>query len=507
MKRPAEALRGAKSSVRGQFSAVTSQSERSLLLGIVLLVTVASAVTGFVLAQYYSIDVLSSLIFVPQDCYIDWGMNVGRHCFSDYTMPVTLGLRPNPWEPYPAWTSADHVPFQNNYPPAGMLPHVTFGLLGQWLHAPRVGLFGYLLALAIAVFSPAIWAARGTRGYDRVVVFIACGMAAIPAWMTIDRGNSVGFVVPIALIFLVALCRGRWRVVTIMVILAALVKPQFVLLAVVLFAARRWKDSVIAVVGAVLFNFAAYALWPRNFPGTIAQSMRATLESGAFQRLVGAQNVSFSKAVLLIPDSIVKLQNGGSVPDGFLIGLRSLIGFVVVLLVVAFVVALGRRISPVMAGIAMLATASLFPALTQPYYLVFVLPVAALLVRDPDGPPGSGIFDRAATVGGHRRAAGIWLSLAAALSIAQIALPGPSSSVPIVGQLGLPGIAVMTAPLVASTLSLTPILWLIACVAIIVSYARKPVPALVDDAAADPEESTDTAADSPPQKSEVIAKS
>lgn len=506
MKRSVEVLRGAKSAVRDRFAAVAGQSERSLLLGTVLLVTAVSAVTGFVLAQYYSIDVLSSLIFVPQDCYLDWGMNVGRHCFSDYTMPVTLGLRPNPWEPYPAWTSADHVPFQNNYPPAGMLPHVTFGLLGQWLHAPRVGLIGYLLALAIAVFSPAMWAARGARGYDRVVVFIACGMAAIPAWMAIDRGNSVGFVVPIALVFLVALARGQWRLVTLMVILAALVKPQFVLLAVVLFAARRWRSGGIAVAGAVLLNFAAYAFWPHDFPGTIAQSMRATLESGAFQRLVGAQNVSFSKAVLVIPDSIAMLSNGGPVPEGFLIGLRSLVGYVVLVLVIAIVVGLGRRISPVMAGIVMLATASLFPALTQPYYLVFVLPVAALIVRDPDGPPGSGIFDRAGTVGGRRRAVGIWLSLAAALSIAQVALPGPSSSVPIVGQLGLPGIAVMTAPMVASTLSLTPVWWLLACVAILVSYARKPAPAPTS-APADLEVSTEAAADSPPQKSEVIAES
>ncbi len=36
-----------------------------------------------------------------------------------------------------------------------------------------------------------------------------------------------------------------------------------------------------------------------------------------------------------------------------------------------------------------------FPALVFHYYLVFVLPVAALVVRDPDGPPGAGIFDQA----------------------------------------------------------------------------------------------------------------
>ena len=107
--------------------------------------------------------------------------------------------------------------------------------------------------------------------------------------------------------------------------------------------------------------------------------------------------MSFAKGLLLIPDGIAAANAGGTVPEGFLAGPRSLIGYVVLVLVVVCVLALGRRIPPVMVGIALLATASLFPALSYRYYLVFVLPVAALVVRDPDGPPGSGIFDRLAT--------------------------------------------------------------------------------------------------------------
>jgi hypothetical protein len=51
-----------------------------------------------------------------------------------------------------------------------MLPHKIFALPAAWLHAPRPGLFGYLFALTIAVFTPAIWAARGARGLERLVV-------------------------------------------------------------------------------------------------------------------------------------------------------------------------------------------------------------------------------------------------------------------------------------------------------------------------------------------------
>jgi hypothetical protein len=480
--RPPEVLRGILSAIRERLAAVAGQSERTILLGTVLLASAVSVATGFVLAQYYSVDVISSLIvFPPGDCYLDWPMKVGRHCFSDYSITVSIGMAPNPWDPYPLYLPPDFRPTHFNYTAAGMVPHVIFGFLGKWLGAPRLGLFGYLLVLTIAVFAPSVWAARGARGLERVVVFVACGVAAIPAWMVIDRGNSVGFLAPIGLVFLVALCRRRWGLVTIMVVLAALVKPQFAVLAVALFAARQWRFGGTAVGGAVVGNLAAYALWPRDFPQTIMQSIHNTFgygNGGSRAAVAANSNVSFGKALLTVPDGIKAQETGGTIPDDFLAAPRSLIGYAVLALVVVSVVALGRRIPPVMVGIALLATASLFAALTNPYYLVFVLPVAALVARDPDGPPGTGIFDRPEVVGGRRRAVGMCVSLAAALCIAQIALPGPARQVgATVGQLG----ADTRTFVVTSTVFLTPILWLVACAAIIVSYARRPAVSGRDD--------------------------
>ena len=273
MNRPLEVLRGAVTAIRERLLAVTCQSERTVMLGTILLASAVSAATAYVLTQCYSVDVLSSLVVVPEDCWLDWGTNIGRHCFSDYAMVVGHGMRPNPWEPYPMFLPPDSSRCGIGYPAAAMMPNLLFGLPAKWLGAPRLGLIGYLLALTIAVLSPAVWAARGARGLERVVVFVALGAAAIPAWAVIDRGNSAGFVVPIALVFLVALCRRRWGLVTIMVILAALVKPQFAVLAVALLAARQWRWGGIAVAGVAISNLAAYLLWPRDFPETIAQSI------------------------------------------------------------------------------------------------------------------------------------------------------------------------------------------------------------------------------------------
>ncbi|ETW21525.1 membrane protein [Mycobacterium gastri 'Wayne'] len=460
--------------IRQQLLALTRQSERTLLLGTILLVSALSAVTSFVLVQYYSIDVLSSLVFPPQDCWLDWGTRIGRHCFSDYGISMDVGLRANPWEPYPLMLPWDNYRLGgSNYPAAGLVPQTFFGLLGRLLHAPRLGLLAYLLVLTIALLASAVWAARGARGLERVVVFLTLSVAAIPVWAVIDRGNSVGFVTPIELVFLVGLQRRRWKLVAIMVVLAALVKPQFALLAVALFAARQWRLGSIAVMGVVVSNLAAYLLWPRDLPRTVAQSIHGVLNyGGSLSMLVGPYNVSFGKGILFIPDRISHPQ-WGYLSNGFLDGARLHVGYLVLALVVVSVLALGRRISPVMVGISLLVTASLFPVLVYQTYLVFALPVAALVVRDPEGQPGSGIFDRFAVLGDGRRAVGICVSLAAALSIAHIALPGPPMLTPIAGQLGVVGVVGST-PIVYTTAALAPIAWMIACAAIIFSYARRP---------------------------------
>jgi hypothetical protein len=463
------------SGIRGRLATICGQSERNILLGTVLLASAVSAVMTYVLTQYFSIDAMSSLILVPEDCWLDWGTRVGMHCFSDYPWQVSMALRPNPWQPYPILLPPDYKPFPNPYPAAAMVPHVIFGLLGKWLGAPRLGMLAYLLVLTLAVFSPAAWAARGARGLERVVVFVACGLAAIPAWYVVDRGNSAGFVVPVALVFLVTLGRRRWGLVAIMVILIALLKPQFVVLAVALFAVRQWRLGGMVVAAAAIGNIAAYLLWPRDFPGTILQSIRNTLGYGNFHMRVSNENVSFGKGLLTIPDAIKAQQTGGKIPDGFLAAPRSLIGYGVLILVVVAVVVLGRRIPPVMSGILLLTTASLFPAVSNRYYLVLALPIAAVLVRDPDGPPGSGIFDGFRRLGDRRHALGVWLSLVTALTLAQIPLPSPTVQAEIAGQMGAVGV-IGSRPVVVTTVLFAPLLWLVTCLAIVVSYARRPGP-------------------------------
>ena len=56
MNRPLEALRGTVTAIRERPLAVICQSERTVMLGTVLLASAVSAATGYVLTQCYSVD-------------------------------------------------------------------------------------------------------------------------------------------------------------------------------------------------------------------------------------------------------------------------------------------------------------------------------------------------------------------------------------------------------------------------------------------------------------------
>ena len=86
-----------------------------------------------------------------------------------------------------------------------------------------------------------------------------------------------------------------------------------------MFVAWQWRLGGITVAGVVASNLAVYLLWPRDFPGTIVQSIRYALACGNFYALVSDQNVSFAP--------------------------RSLIGWGVLVLVVVALMALGWRAS------------------------------------------------------------------------------------------------------------------------------------------------------------------
>lgn len=439
-------------------------SPRSFTISSILILSMISGFYYLILGPYGGMRAYHSLLYTPNDCRSDpgWVPIIGVHCFGDYLSPLFPAMQSDPW------SGVDPT----NYPATGIAIFWIFGHIGLWLGS-RFSLLAYIGLLTAAILTPAVWAARASKAHEKIVVFLVCGVAAIPGLLTIDRGNSIGFEVPIMLAYLIALRREKWKNVAILVVLAALIKPQFALLGVALLAAREWRLSLQAGMGLVITSILAYLLWPADFPSTIDRSVKMILNytspagGNISSTPIIRYNVSFIKGIFLLPDALAANKTGGVLPADYLNYGRLSVGFGITILILLCLLLLGRRIPPMIAGITLLATASLFVNVSHNYYLIFAIPIAALIMRDPQGFPGSGSLD---TISKSHRIAVFLISISTSASIAQIPLPLPVAVKAYTAGGKLYPIDGAGPLNVETTAVLTPLLWLATCLAIIVSF-------------------------------------
>jgi hypothetical protein len=434
-------------------------SPSGLLIGTVLIMGGLSLVTG-VIASYFGVDVVSSLSFITPDghCPDDnpATSGIGTHCFSDYYQVTEYVPDANPW-----------TGRKSNYSAAGMLPNAFTGWIGTVFNSPRVGLITFLLLLTAALVTPAVWASRGKSITPRLVAIGAFGILSIPALSALDRGNSAALALPALLAFLIAIRRGKFAAAVIAITAAALIRPQFLILIAVLWALRKWRLSVIALVSVGVTNLIAYAAWPRDFPRTLIDSVIAVAHYGRQYSMADdfPANVSLGKGAYEIGRWLLGFV--GRVPSAFVVDhYGGFVSFGVATVVILIVIALGRRLPVLLSASLVLMSATLFPGATWSYSLSSCLAIAAVLLRDPlDRVPDrdrwrGGLDGIAAT---RLQTVAIALTvLATAASLSRILLPQLLKVVPSAN----PGHQVIA----YTTASAAPVLWILASFAVLAAW-------------------------------------
>lgn len=358
-----------------------------------------------------------------------------------------------------------------------MLPQWFFGSVGALFDSKNVGLFAYLLVLVAALITPAIWSSKGKTISTRLITVGLFGVLSIPSLMALDRGNSIALAVPALLAFLVSLRRDRYSITVIAIVIATLIKPQFVLLAFALLALRKWRHFFVTIAGVVVANFLAYLMWPRDFPVTIWQTLVATLRYGGVPLTDQyPPNVSLAKGFYTI-EIWLRGMFGFSTQHSWADAHAGLLSIVLLLLVLGPLLAMGKRVPAHLSGILLVVCASLFVGTSWSYYLVFALCIAAVCLRDPlDARPSPhawrGVLDR--EQGSFaRKFASLAIVLATASTLMNVILP-IAAQVP-----GLPPTDLSRTTLLHTTIDIVPVLWLVALAAILVAWAlpeRKPNP-------------------------------
>jgi hypothetical protein len=303
------------------------------------------------------------------------GSGFGVHCFGDYYSPISaIGIE-NPWEAGYAYLPISTILFN------------PFYFLAKVFDDPRVGLSLYLLCGAGALLSVAFWASKKS-GLERAHFLLIFGVLATPVIQAFDRGNSIMFMAPLMLGFAVCFYREKWMLMLIFVVIAVVLKPQFLFLFLPFWAHRKWLylfKGVLAVLALNLLGFLMFTEAPLK-----VMKQWYSFNSGYNASLIGNQisnaNVSIQQGILDLTTIYDRqVLNGRPVVSLFVYNHSSVIIFLALLGLIVALFFYGKKSSKLHVVIVSLVSSSLLVGVSWTYYQVFALVIAALLVRHPIG--------------------------------------------------------------------------------------------------------------------------
>lgn len=328
------------------------------LIGALQLVLLIQSMTMF---GYLGVNPIASLSYFANDshCQVLRGEGIGTHCFGDYAFVRNAILDGNPWEepalPYPA---ASLFPFF-----FGLVAETIFGSFNS-------GLFFYLGLLALAVSTPwiVLFLTNSNLSWStRILSSLVIGPLSLPALITLDRGNSIGFVLPALLFFSMGVLARSPVVAATGIVIAIVVKPQFALLLLIFIAMKKWSFFWFGMIISLILQGAAYAAFQiesllSNFLLTLRNV--ASFSGSQPEATLYPINVSLFRPI----SELVSLFEFSFATKFFLPVWGGFLAATILLLV--FLSGKGK-ISLATTGLSLLVLASLSTPVTWGYYLVF----------------------------------------------------------------------------------------------------------------------------------------
>jgi hypothetical protein len=316
-----------------------------------------------VLAHYFSFSALPALSYWGDDGHCgDGEVAVGVHCFGDYAFirNQIAGTRPEVAGYWPG------------YPGLGNVMHWAAFSVEQVFSSYLAGLVFYMALLALAISIPwlAVLFSKAIPFPDRLLSVFSVGPMSLPGLIILDRGNSVGFLVPCLMLFAWAILRQEWTWATVGAVLAVSIKPQFLLLLLVLVVVRKVRYALLGLAATTLLNFLPYLIDFQDFPRNLNQSIFSTLAYGDYQILDSWYPTNIA-LIRIFPI----LFGPGLGPSWLLLipflALFCLIGF-------GFFLLAGRMDVRHVISVALVGSAFLVPT-TYPYYLVVAVVICYML--------------------------------------------------------------------------------------------------------------------------------
>lgn len=323
----------------------------------------------WVAGSYLGFDIFSSRMFFSADGVCDpTTQGLGVHCWSDYYYLINALESGNPYTKFETTL----------YPAAGLVPFMFFKLLTDVTGISWLGVAAYLLSMS-ALISYSVWFATKGQSFERRVLFFSALVLFSPAVLvTLDRGNSVGFLIP-TLIWLFSSIQNQKSTQTIMALaLLSLIKPHYGVVALAFILAGRVKVGSKALwIGFTLNLLPFLVFWPREFPNNLLIWANTLLGYQDYATVTGLwpQNISFSQSIYLF-FYIPNVASGGQLQPtlDFIEARQGLWGPLILVFVLALIFAFRKKLSVTQTSIIVVSAVSMTSAISYYYYIVVAIP-------------------------------------------------------------------------------------------------------------------------------------
>jgi len=354
------------------------------LLGLLSGSVAAAAVTWWALSAYFRVSIAESIAYLTDDgrCQPLALPGISPHCWQDYAQFIGLhGLTIGP----------DDNQFISNYPPISRVVFRAFEALGSLLGTtPMLVLF--LLVNLLGLLVPAIWASRRMPWSQRVMVVSLLGVATLPTLATLDRGNNLGLIIPVLLVFMVALLSERYLLSVIMIVIVAQFKPQFLVLVFALMAVRQWRRTAQAIIASVAVLAASFLVFGTQALYQARLFVEYLVKFNGYQPLEAAYppNISFGRfiqvAFATVTSVLPEPLRSNIMETWLAYRAPALLGIAFAVAAALLMIYLGNRVPVFLLASFALVIGACFPGITNAYYSAVVLCIGAYVVARDDIP-------------------------------------------------------------------------------------------------------------------------
>ena len=321
----------------------------------------------WIAGSYLGIDIYSSRSHPGADGWCEAvSQGLGSHCWGDYYYPIFLLFsQSNPW-----------LEYANPYPAASLIPFMITHFFGSMTGLAQAGLAVYLVTMMLLI-GWSVWVAtKGMAIEPRLILFTTLTLFSPPVIATLDRGNSVGFIVPLLVWFYSAVRNQSENQGLLAIVLLTVIKPHFAVL-LFLYLLRGQIRTVIkgVLLGGTIHVLAFLVVAGERFPINIYDWLVRLVSYQGYTSVESGwpQNISFAQSLYSSAHLFRGEQNSNTILD-FLAINQGLIGPIVLLTVLLTITIFRSSLTDVQVAIILTSLIVMASSTTWYYYAIFSIP-------------------------------------------------------------------------------------------------------------------------------------